>query len=177
MRQLTVAAITLTLALAGRSAAAEAPAVAQATLQAKKGLSVAGTVKFVELGGKTRVAVKLSGVAAGTHGFHLHEKGDCGDAEFANAGGHFNPAGAPHAAPNQTPRHSGDLGNVVVGADGRASVEIESELLSVKPGPNSVVGRAVILHEKADDLTTQPTGNAGGRIACGVVAGSAAPAP
>jgi Cu-Zn family superoxide dismutase len=152
-------------------ACAEAqPRVAEATLKAKGGTAIAGSVKFVEFGGVTRVAVRITGVPAGTHGFHLHEKGDCGDPEFMSAGGHFNPAGAPHAGPGATPRHAGDLGNVEAGADGRVNVEIESELLTVAPGPNSVVGRAVVLHEKADDLTTQPTGNAGGRLACGVIA-------
>ena len=143
--------------------------VAQAQLQSKAGMAVKGSVKFVELAGKTRVAAKLSGVPSGTHGFHLHEKGDCGDAAFANAGGHFNPAGAPHAGPDHSPRHAGDLGNVEVGADGSATIELDSELLTVAAGPNSVLGRAVVLHEKADDLKTQPTGDAGGRIACGVI--------
>jgi Cu-Zn family superoxide dismutase len=156
------------------AANAAGPQVAQATLQSKAGVSVKGTVKFVELGGTTRVAVRLSGVPAGTHGFHLHDKGDCGDPEFANAGGHFNPTAAPHAGPHATPRHAGDLGNVEAGADGTVSIEVESNLLTVAPGPNSVVGRAVVLHEKADDLTTQPTGNAGARIACGVIAASSA---
>jgi Cu-Zn family superoxide dismutase len=75
----------------------------------------------------------------------------------------------PHAGPKETKRHAGDFGNIEIKADGTGDLDITSDMLTVKPGPNSVVGRAVVFHEKADDLTTQPTGNAGGRFACGVI--------
>ena len=113
------------------------------------------------------------GLAAGMHGFHIHEKGDCGDAEFKNAGGHFNPANEAHGAPTDADHHAGDLGNIEIAADGSGALAISSDMLTVGPGDISVVGRAVILHEKQDDLKTQPTGDAGGRIACGVIVVSA----
>lgn len=158
------------------AAPAPEPLVATATLQPAPGGAVAGSITFSEEGDLVTVTAFLTGVAAGSHGFHLHETGDCGDAEFQNAGGHFNPTGAPHGAPTDAARHAGDLGNIEIVADGTGSLQVSTALLTVGPGPNSVVGRAVILHEKADDLKTQPTGDAGGRIACGVVSG-AAPAP
>ena len=95
--------------------------------------------------------------------------GDCSSADFKSAGGHFNPTDMPHGAPSDAERHAGDLGNVEVAEDGTAHHEMTSSVLTVSAGAASVVGRGVILHEKADDLVSQPTGAAGGRIACGVI--------
>jgi Cu-Zn family superoxide dismutase len=155
--------------------AAPAPAVAHATIQSSSG--VGGTVTFTEQGGTVNVEARLTGVGAGEHGFHVHEKGDCSAPDFTSAGGHFNPSGAPHGAPADAAHHAGDFGNITIAADGTGSVTLSSSMLTVSPGPNSVVGKGVIVHEKADDLKTQPTGNAGGRIGCGVVEAGAAPAP
>lgn len=149
------------------------PRTATATLKPAAGSTVAGSITFSEEGDLVTVTAFLTGVGAGTHGFHVHETGDCGDAEFKNAGGHFNPTGAPHGAPTDAAHHAGDLGNIEIAADGTGSLQISTALLTVGPGPNSAVGRAVVLHEKADDMKTQPTGDAGGRIACGVIAGAA----
>jgi Cu-Zn family superoxide dismutase len=143
---------------------------AEAVLQARAGSSVAGKVVFTAVGPDgVRVLAEVSGVPQGPHGFHLHEVGDCSDAEFKAAGGHFNPKGVPHAGPDSHPRHAGDLGNLMVRADGTGYLDARSLDLSLAPGPNSVIGRAVILHEGVDDYVTQPTGNAGARLACGVV--------
>ncbi|HVZ34010.1 MAG TPA: superoxide dismutase family protein, partial [Polyangiaceae bacterium] len=99
-------------------------------------------------------------------GIHVHEKGDCSAADGSSAGGHFNPAGAPHALPANAPHHLGDWGNINVGADGKGTLEIVVPGASLKEGdPNSYLGRAIIVHEKVDD-GGQPTGNAGGRIGC-----------
>ena len=115
--------------------------------------------------------MRVSGAPPGVHGFHVHETGDCSAAEpaFAKAGGHFNPAGHPHAGPQSSQRHAGDLGNLEIAADGTGRLDTMSTDLTLSPGPNSVIGKAIIFHEGADDFTTQPTGNAGGRLACGVV--------
>lgn len=145
------------------------PLTATATLRPKAGTNIGGTVTFTQEGDVVRVDARLQGVAAGTHGFHVHETGDCSAADFTSAGAHFNPGGAPHGAPTDATRHAGDLGNIEIGADGTGSLTLSTSLLTVAPGPNSVVGKAVILHEKADDFKTQPTGDAGGRIACGIV--------
>lgn len=117
-----------------------------------------------------------AGSDAGSHGFHIHESGECVAPDFTSAGGHFNPAGVPHACPPTTPRHAGDFGNVTfVGGSGR--VDASSDLITLAPGEtNSVLGKAIILHAGEDDCVTQPTGDAGGRLACGVVEMGAAPA-
>ncbi len=151
------------------SKAPEGP-TARATIMSKTGSAVTGTATFTELStGGVRVHVHIEHAAPGTHGLHIHENGDCSDPEAKNAGGHFNPGGMPHSGPKDLKRHAGDLGNIEVKAGGTGNLDITSDLLTVRPGPNSVVGRAVVFHEKADDLTTQPTGNAGGRYGCGVI--------
>ena len=151
------------------SAAAAAPASAKATLEPRSGSTVRGTATFTEVPSGVRVQIHVENAPPGTHGLHVHEKGDCSDPEAKSAGGHFNPGGMPHAGPMTASRHAGDLGNIEVGANGQGDLNVLTDLLTIKPGPNSVIGRAVIFHEKLDDLTTQPTGNAGGRLACGVV--------
>jgi superoxide dismutase, Cu-Zn family len=153
----------------------QAPALetATATLQGAPGdTDFKGTVTFTPEGNGLRVVAHLEGVdQAGTHGFHVHETGECthgeGDKHFTSAGGHFNPAGVEHACPPTEPRHAGDLGNIEV-TNGSGHAESTTTLLSLS-GPSSVVGKAIILHAKADDCKTQPTGDAGDRLACGVV--------
>lgn len=145
---------------------------AQATLQGAAGES--GTVTITEeAGGGVRIIADFTGVADGKHGFHVHENGQCdhdaaGGSHFTSAGGHFNPTNAEHACPPTTPRHAGDLGNLVI-RGGRGHLEISSADLSLS-GPNSLVGKALILHANEDDCKTQPTGNSGDRVVCGVVA-------
>jgi superoxide dismutase, Cu-Zn family len=159
------------LALAGLATvrAADAPQ-AKAAIESKSGSTVTGTATFTELvTGGTKVQVHIEHAPPGTHGLHVHEKGDCSDPEAKSAGGHFNPSGMPHAGPMEMKRHAGDLGNIEIKADGTGDLTLTSDMITVKTGPNSVVGRAVVFHEKADDFTTQPTGNAGGRLGCGVI--------
>lgn len=129
---------------------------------------VSGSVTFTKTEGGVKVAAKLSGLTEGAHGFHVHEFGDCSAPDGSSAGGHFNPANAPHAGPTEAHRHAGDMGNVSAGKEGTATVEYVDTHVSFE-GPNSILGRGVIVHANPDDLKTQPTGNAGGRIACGVV--------
>jgi Cu-Zn family superoxide dismutase len=143
---------------------------ASATIESKSGSTVTGTATFTEQStGGVSVKVHIEKATPGTHGLHIHEKGDCSDPEAKSAGGHFNPGGNPHAGPMEMKRHAGDLGNIEIKADGTGDLNMTSDLLTVKAGPNSVIGRSVVFHEKADDLTTQPTGNAGGRLGCGVI--------
>lgn len=143
---------------------------ARATIESKSGSTVRGSATFVELStGGVRAQVHIEKAPPGVHGLHIHEKGDCSDPEAKSAGGHFNPTGMPHAGPKELKRHAGDLGNIEIQANGTGDLELTSDLLTVRPGPNSLVGRSVVFHEKADDLTSQPTGNAGGRLGCGVI--------
>lgn len=146
------------------------PISASAALQGRAGSETSGTITFTQTGGVVHVVAEVSGAgAAGDLGLHVHETGDCSAEDFTSAGGHFNPTEGIHGGPAADERHAGDLGNITIGEDGTGRLELTTDLLSVEAGPNSVVGRGVILHEKADDLVSQPTGDAGGRIACGVV--------
>jgi Cu-Zn family superoxide dismutase len=172
---LTVAVAAAALALAegcassATSGAAEG-AQARATIESRSGSNVTGMATFTELStGGVRAQVRIENAPPGTHGLHIHEKGDCSAPDASSAGGHFNPGGMPHAGPGDMKRHAGDLGNIEIKADGTGTLELTSDLLTVKPGPNSVVGKSVVFHEKVDDLKTQPTGNAGGRFGCGVI--------
>lgn len=167
MRKLILFSITL-LVLASCASTPSGPS-ASATLSPTSGSTASGTVMLAQLGdGSVKVTVDLSGVPAGIHGFHIHDKGDCGDNGNA-AGGHFNPATTAHGAPSAEPHHAGDFGNVTADANGRVHTEFTTRSVTVEAGPNSAVGHAVILHANPDDLVTQPTGNAGARIACGIV--------
>jgi Cu-Zn family superoxide dismutase len=158
------AAVAASVALAAPAPVTKAVAV----MNPLGSSGVSGTVTFSKAEGGVRVQAQLKGLKPGDHGFHVHEFGDCSAPDGTSAGGHFNPAGSPHAGPHDAQRHAGDMGNVTAGADGSGSVDYVDRQASFE-GPNSVLGRGVIVHEKADDLKTQPTGNAGGRLACGVI--------
>lgn len=143
---------------------------AMSTLQPSSGQTAKGTVHLSDAGeGNVDVQVDLTGVPPGTHGFHIHEKGDCGN-NGANAGGHFNPTSMVHSAPDAVSHHAGDFGNVTADANGEVHTRFTTHSVSLKSGEaNNPLGKAVVLHEKPDDLASQPSGNAGGRIACGVL--------
>lgn len=138
---------------------------------------VSGTVTFQALGNDgVQIDYDLEGLTEGEHGFHLHQNGSCEPGEDGTpggaAGGHFNPMESPHGSPSASPsaRHAGDLGNVRVSASasGVARGSIADSVLAFG-GPTDVVGKAVILHAGADDLTSQPSGDAGARVGCGVI--------
>ena len=152
---------------------------ATSTLKPTQGNKASGTVTFYPQGDKLRVVASVTGLTPGLHGFHVHEKGDCSAPDAMSAGGHFNPGGKPHGDAHSAERHAGDLGNITADQDGAAKLDIVVDGLSVSAGaPNSVVGRAVVVHANPDDLKSQPAGNSGPRVACGVVIQAAAmPAP
>lgn len=141
---------------------------ALAEIHPASGSQVEGRVLFRQEADGVRVIAELKGLKPGLHGFHIHEKGDCTAADASSAGGHFNPAKEPHSSPEDPHRHVGDLGNIEADAQGIAKYERVNNLLKLS-GPETIVGRAVIVHADPDDFKTQPTGNAGGRIGCGVI--------
>lgn len=156
------------LVLAGAPAWAGAPTKAVAVVRPTQNSSAEGQAVFTQTDKGLKVSVRVTGLAPGAHGFHVHEFGDCSAPDATSAGAHFNPTAEPHGGPHDAQRHSGDLGNIVADKDGVAQLEYVDPRASFE-GPNSVLGRAVIVHVKADDMKTQPTGDAGGRLGCGVI--------
>jgi Cu-Zn family superoxide dismutase len=145
------------------------PIRAEAELMAMDGSSTVGTVTFEQLGGNVSVIGHFAGLTPGLHGFYVHS-GDCGGKRAANAGPHFNPSKMKHGPIGSPVRHVGDFGNLTVDKDGRATFEMTTDSLTVLPGPDSVVGRAIVIHARKDDGKTQPSGSAGPAVACGVIA-------
>ncbi len=137
-------------------------------LHPTEGNTAKGTVTFTKTDGGIKVVADLEGLSEGKHGFHIHEYGDCSNLDGTSAGGHFNPEGTDHGAPSDDVRHVGDLGNVEAGADGRAHLELTDTEISFS-GSHSIIGRGIIVHAGTDDLVSQPTGDAGARVACGVI--------
>jgi Cu-Zn family superoxide dismutase len=163
-------ATAATVLLAACQSTPEEPLRATAALQPTKGSKAFGEATFEEVDGKVRVIVFAQGLVPDReHGFHIHEAGDCSSGDGMSAKGHFNPHGKPHGPPATTERHAGDLPALKADKGGRAKLDVTVDLISLRPGPASVVGRGLIIHADPDDYKTQPTGNAGARIACGVI--------
>ena len=161
------------LVLAGCAAMGVSGPVAVAKLEATKGNTTSGTITFTQAGDKVRVDANVSGLKPNAeHGFHVHEKGDCSSGDGMSTGGHFNPLGKAHGAHGGTERHAGDLPSLKSDAAGNAKFSVLVDVITVSPSATSVVGRGMIVHRDPDDFKTQPTGNAGPRIACAVIAAS-----
>jgi len=146
---------------------------AHAALAGADGSGISGTVSFHEEDGELHIRATVSGVEPGEHGLHIHVNGIC-EGDFTSAGGHFNPASVDHACPPTSPRHAGDLGNITIGADGSGTLEVVVNNATLGAAANSVVGKSMILHAGTDDCKTQPTGDAGGRLACGIIVADSA---
>jgi Cu-Zn family superoxide dismutase len=143
------------------------PETAVANMMPTEGNQVSGTIKFVSKGNDTLVDISIRNLSPGAHGIHINERGDCSAPDGLSAGAHFNPTGTPHGGMDG-PHHLGDLGNIVAGADGTVILNFHVKDLNLSGEPN-ITGRAVIIHSGADDMKTQPTGNSGKRLACGVI--------
>jgi Cu-Zn family superoxide dismutase len=144
------------------------PTMAVAELAPTQGNQAHGTVQFEQKGSKVQVIAHITGLPANSeHGFHVHEKGDCSAPDGTSAGGHFNPMSEPHG--HGMHRHVGDMPNLVADANGVANLSVELDLMTLREGSNNIIGRGIIVHASPDDYASQPTGNAGGRIACGVI--------
>ena len=146
-----------------------APLKAIAVLHPTGANKVSGTVTFTEVADGVQVNAELTGLTPGNHGFHVHEFGDCSAGDASSAGAHFNPTNKPHAGPDATERHVGDMGNVEADASGKATLEYLDHQISLTNDQSSVIGRSVVVHAKADDLKSQPSGDSGARIACGAI--------
>ncbi|WP_310449351.1 superoxide dismutase family protein [Sulfuritalea sp.] len=160
------AAGSLLAACAGMEAAGPK---ASATLDARSGSSVSGTVDFQAVGQKLRVEARVTGLTPGQHGFHVHEAGDCSAPDASSAKGHFNPAGRSHGHHGGNDRHAGDMPNLVADSAGKAVLAVEVDMLSLTQGPGGILQRSVVIHADADDYRSQPAGNSGKRVACGVI--------
>jgi superoxide dismutase, Cu-Zn family len=155
-----------------------APKHATATMEGTaKFKAVKGTVEFKETDDGIEVTANIEGLKKGNHGFHIHEKGDCSAPDAKSAGGHFNPGGHMHGAPDAADHHEGDLGNITAGKDGKGTATLTIKGVTLGDGDTSIVGKGFIIHAKADDLKSQPVGNAGDRVACGVITLDAPAAP
>jgi len=131
--------------------------------------AVKGTVEFKETDDGIEVTANIEGLKKGVHGFHIHEKGDCSAPDAKSAGGHFNPSNHKHGAPDGAEHHEGDLGNITAEKDGKGTATITIKGVTLGDGDTSIVGKGFIIHAKADNFKTQPTGDAGDRVACGVI--------
>src|SRR4026209_1030 len=161
---------------AGLIALAQTPAAKSAAsskaisvLYPTAGNKVSGTVTFTPVAGGVQVHAEMAGLTPGKHGFHIHEFGDCTAAESSSADAHFNPTYQPHAGPAAAARHEGDMGNVEADASGNAKLDYVDHQISLTNDAKSPIGRSVVVHAKPDDLKTQPSGDSGARIACGVI--------
>ncbi|MFC4727446.1 superoxide dismutase family protein [Coralloluteibacterium thermophilus] len=164
---------------AGAAAGIQPAATATATLAPTEGHETAGTLTLAVENGGIRVTGEITGLNPNAeHAFHIHEHGDCSAPDASSAGGHFNPHGQPHGDPRdpQSAQHGGDMVNLRADGEGRAQVDARAEGVTIGSGDaHDVVGKAVIVHESPDDYESQPTGNAGGRWACGVIEAGTVP--
>lgn len=167
----TTLLLLTTAALLGACASTPGGPRATAQLQPTTGNTTSGSVSFVQKGNKVLVSGEIRGLKPNAeHGFHVHEKGDCSSGDGMSAGGHFNPTGAPHGSHGTGMHHTGDLPSLKADAGGVARFNFESGSLAVGSGVTDIVGKGLIVHRDPDDYKTQPTGNAGPRLACAVIA-------
>lgn len=143
---------------------------ASAQLSPTKGNTTSGSVTFIQTGSKVLVIAEIRGLKPNAeHGFHIHEKGDCSSGDGMSTGGHFNPTTQAHGAHGTGSHHSGDLPSLIADANGVAKLKFESATITVDSGLTNIIGRGLIVHRDPDDYKTQPTGNAGPRLACSVI--------
>lgn len=153
------------------TANAATSASAHAVLASASDSNVHGRLSFVRTDQGIHVTGRISGLEPNsTHGFHIHESGDCSAPDASSAGGHFNPAQQPHGHAGMGPHHAGDIPNQQANASGVATVDVVAQDIELGTGsPTDALGRAIIVHAQPDDYTSQPSGDAGARIACGVI--------
>lgn len=138
------------------------------TINAKSGTETQGTVNFTQKGKTVTMDVNAYKLTPGTHAIHIHENGDCSASDASSAGGHWNPSGESHGKWNTDAFHMGDIGNLRADKDGYARLIFKTDkwCLGCSDSSKNLIGRSIVIHAKADDFKTQPTGNAGGRVGC-----------
>jgi Cu-Zn family superoxide dismutase len=161
--------LACTMALLSACDTSEKKAIAK--IEAKSGSSVSGTVTFMEKNGIVTMKASLAGLSEGNHAIHIHAIGDCSAADGKSAGGHWNPTDENHGKWMEAPFHIGDIGNLVVGADGTGTIERTTKLWTIggEDANKNAVGHAIIIHEGPDDFSSQPSGAAGPRVGCGEI--------
>ena len=170
MKRFTILAASLA-ALSGCAVLPPVP-IAVTQLNPTEGNTASGTATFVERSSKVMVDGRFKGLTPGQHGIHIHEKGDCSAPDAMSAGGHYNPSGEPHGAPGSARHHGGDFGNVTADANGDATLSATLDAARFGIGmlsSNSIAGKALVIHADPDDLSSQPAGNSGKRVACGLI--------
>jgi Cu-Zn family superoxide dismutase len=170
MKKLFAVALALVVPIVLTNAVAQQPTTprkAVCVLHPTKGSMTHGIIHFAEKGDEVEIDGTIEGLTPGEHAFHVHEFGDCSAPDAMSAGGHFNPDKKPHGNPEHAERHVGDLGNITADESGKAVIKMTDKMIKLR-GRHSILGRAIIVHAMKDDFT-QPVGNAGGRVACGVI--------
>ena len=143
---------------------------ANAMIGAASDSGVTGTAVFTQNGDQVTVVIEIQGATPGPHAVHIHAEGDCSSPDGKSAGGHWNPTDVAHGKWGEGEFHLGDIGNIAVGDDGMGSITLTTDLWEIGTGSDvDVVGKGIIVHADADDFTSQPSGNAGARIGCGVI--------
>lgn len=164
-----IASVTFLLSLLSACQACLDVEKAVSVIYPTEGSRVFGKVTFEPAKeGGVQISALLYNLAPGEHGFHIHQYGDCSSADGSAAGGHFNPGDMSHASPSDDNRHVGDIGNVIANQSGIAILKYRDPHMKLM-GVKGIIGRSLVIHEKEDDLKTQPSGNSGGRVGCGVI--------
>ena len=145
--------------------------IATAIIQPKSNSTISGKVTFIEKNGIVTMEATIANASEGNHAIHIHAEGDCSAPDGKSAGGHWNPTNENHGKWGETPFHRGDIGNLVVGADGKGTISRETDLwcIGCEDETKNIMGKAIIIHQGPDDFTSQPAGAAGARIGCGVI--------
>ena len=138
-------------------------------MEPKSDSTATGVIALSQTNDLVTIKIDMTGVSPGMHGFHIHEKGNCSPANASAAGGHFNPSNMTHGNPAGVTRHAGDQLSLEANAQGEIRTIITTEAITLNTGQNSIAGKSFVLHADPDDYTTQPAGNSGKRIACGVI--------
>lgn len=154
-----------------QSSCSKKPKTVNVNLESKSGSAVTGKVEFVEMDSKVKMHATIKNASPGYHAIHIHEHGDCSASDGKSAGGHWNPGNTAHGKWGEGEHHAGDIGNILVGEDGKGTLDLETDKWCLGCGDplKNILGKAIVVHDGPDDFVSQPSGNAGNRVACGEI--------